>query len=101
MHVVGQRRPRAGAAQGLPQGQDHRRRQHQTGKDCGKDAGKETFLAVFGTAEALNRCHALLAEADGALHASGIDARPLRRMVGAIVGPMLSLPPDDILQAAE
>lgn len=80
---------------------DAHRGSDQTGKDCGKDAGKETFLAVFGTAEALNRCHALLAEADGALHASGIDARPLRRMVGAIVGPMLSLPPDDILQAAE
>ena len=80
---------------------DAHRGSDQTGKDCGKDAGKETFLAVFGTAEALNRCHALLAEADGALHASGIDARPLRRMVGAIFGPMLSLPPDDILQAAE
>lgn len=80
---------------------DAQRGSDQTGKDCGKDVGKETFLAVFGPEWALARCQALLAEADGALRSSGIDAAPLRRMAGAVFGPMLSLPPGDILQAAE
>lgn len=61
-----------------------------TGKDSQQDAGKETYLAVFGAEEALDRCQSLLAAADLALVEAGLDPDPFRDMIGAIFDPMLA-----------
>jgi geranylgeranyl pyrophosphate synthase len=63
------------------------------GKDCQQDIGKETYLAVFGTEEALRRCRALLASADDALVGAGLSPDPFRCMIDAIFTPMLDRVP--------
>jgi geranylgeranyl diphosphate synthase type II len=63
------------------------------GKDCQQDIGKETYLAVFGTEEALRRCRALLASADDALVSAGLSPDPFRCMIDAIFTPMLDRVP--------
>ena len=63
------------------------------GKDCRQDVGKETYLAVYGTDEALRRCRALLASADEALVGAGLSPDPFRCMIEAIFSPMLDRVP--------
>lgn len=63
------------------------------GKDIGQDIGKETFVAVYGAAEAFRRCQALLASADAALVRAGLAPEPFRSMIGAIFTPMLDRVP--------